>query len=56
MEVLYNMPQRYQVLTSSDFFPQIQVFVRMELSSTWGTKSGNYILIKKIFFEVADIV
>jgi len=31
-------------------------FVRMELSSTWGTKSGNYILIKKIFFEVADIV
>ena len=31
-------------------------YVRMELSSTWGTKSGNYILIKKIFFEVADIV
>ena len=31
-------------------------FVRMELSSTWGIKSGNYILIKKIFFEVADIV
>ena len=31
-------------------------FVRMELSNTWGTKSGNYILIKKIFFEVADIV
>ena len=30
-------------------------FVRMELSSTWGTKSGNYILIKKIFFEIADI-
>ena len=30
-------------------------YVRMELSSTWGTKSGNYILIKKIFFEVADI-
>lgn len=31
-------------------------YIRMELSSTWGTKSGNYILIKKIFFEVADIV
>lgn len=31
-------------------------FVRIEFSNTWGTKSGNYILIKKIFFEVADIV
>lgn len=31
-------------------------FVRIDLSNTWGTKSGNYILIKKIFFEVADIV
>ena len=31
-------------------------FVRLELTNTWGTKSGNYILIKKLFFEVADIV
>ena len=31
-------------------------YVKIELCNTWGTKSGNYILIKKIFFEVADIV
>ena len=31
-------------------------FVRLELSNTWGTKSGNFILIKKIFFEIADII
>jgi hypothetical protein len=31
-------------------------YVRMELLSTWGTKSGNYILIKKIFFVVGDII
>ena len=30
--------------------------IKMELLSNWGTKSGNYILIKKIFFEVGDIV
>ena len=29
--------------------------IKMELLNTWGTKSGNYILIKKIFFEIADI-
>ena len=31
-------------------------YIKMELLNTWGTKSGNYILIKKIFFEIADIV
>ena len=31
-------------------------FVRIELNNTWGTKSGNYILIKKIFFEIGDII
>ena len=31
-------------------------FIRIELSNTWGTKSGNYILIKKIFFEIGDII
>ena len=31
-------------------------YVKMELLNTWGTKSGNYILIKKIFFEIADII
>lgn len=31
-------------------------FVRIDLLDTWGVKSGNYILIKKIFFAVADIV
>ncbi len=31
-------------------------FVKIELLNTWGIKSGNYILIKKIFFEIADIV
>lgn len=31
-------------------------FVRLELSNTWGTKSGNYILMNKLFFEVADII
>ena len=30
-------------------------FIKMELLNTWGIKSGNYILIKKIFFEIADI-
>ena len=30
--------------------------IKIELLNTWGTKSGNYILIKKIFFEIADIV
>ena len=30
--------------------------IKMELLNTWGTNSGNYILIKKIFFEIADIV
>ena len=29
--------------------------IKMELLNTWGTNSGNYILIKKIFFEIADI-
>ena len=31
-------------------------YIRLDLSNTWGTKSGNYILIKKIFFEVGDII
>ena len=31
-------------------------YVKIEFYNTWGTKSGNYILIKKIFFEVADII
>ena len=31
-------------------------FVKMELLNTWGIKSGNYILIKRIFFEIADII
>ena len=31
-------------------------FVKLELLNTWGIKSGNYILIKKIFFEIADII
>ena len=31
-------------------------FVKMELLNTWGIKSGNYILIKKIFFEIGDII
>ena len=31
-------------------------FIKMELLNTWGSISGNYILIKKIFFEIADIV
>jgi hypothetical protein len=30
--------------------------IKIELLNTWGIKSGNYILIKKIFFEIADIV
>ena len=30
--------------------------IKIELLNTWGTNSGNYILIKKIFFEIADIV
>jgi hypothetical protein len=30
--------------------------IKLELINTWGIKSGNYILIKKIFFEIADIV
>ena len=31
-------------------------FIKLELLNTWGTISGNYLLIKKIFFEIADIV
>ena len=31
-------------------------YVKMELIKTWGIQSGNYILIKKIFFEIADII
>ena len=27
-----------------------------EILNTWGIKSGNYILIKKIFFEIGDII
>ena len=30
--------------------------IKMELLNTWGTNSGNYILIKKIFFVIADII
>ena len=30
-------------------------FIKMVLLNNWGIKSGNYILIKKIFFEIADI-
>ena len=30
--------------------------IKLELLNTWGTKSGNFILIKKIFFEIGDIV
>ena len=31
-------------------------FIKLELLNTWGIQSGNYLLIKKIFFEIADIV
>ena len=31
-------------------------FVRLDLIDTWGIKSGNFILIKRIFFDVADII
>lgn len=30
--------------------------IRLDFIDTWGNKDGNYLLIKKIFFEIGDII
>ena len=48
----YNPNQGLQVF----FIGKETQFIRMDFINNWGIKSGNYLLIKRMFFCIADIV